>query len=87
MKAVSVTPVGMKPARCRRDDGGRQFSDPPAAVPVDRIAILRPGIASRVALRLWIAGPGARPTGFGSGQFRHYQPVDGTPRDGWVYSL
>ena len=53
----------MKPARCRRDEGGRQFSDPPAAVPVDRIATRRPGIASRVALRLLIAGSGARLTG------------------------
>ena len=63
MREVTVIPFGKKPAACRRDEGGRQFSDPPVVVPVVRIATRRPGIRSRVALRWLIAGSGVRPTG------------------------
>ena len=41
----------------RRDEGGRQLSDPPAAATVNPIATRRLGIVRRVALRLLNAGP------------------------------
>ena len=45
----SVIPFRKTPARCRRVEFGGGFSDPPAAVRVDRITTFRHGIASQAA--------------------------------------
>ena len=82
MTIWSVTPVGQKPARCQMGESDGDPSDPPAAVSADRIATRHTGTASRAALRLLIAGSGARSTGPGSEQFRRIWPVDSTSRDG-----
>ena len=87
IEVVSVTHVRMKPASCRRDDGVREPSDPPATVNVDRIATLRPGIASRDAhLRLGHVDR-SRPLGRDFQQLPQSRPFDSTSRDRKPFSL
>ena len=50
-------PIPNAPERCQICEGNAGPSDPPAAVPVDRIATSRTGIGSQDATRLWIVDP------------------------------
>ena len=87
MDVVSVTHVRIKPARCRWDDGLREFSYPPAAVNVDGIATLRPGITSRVAYLRLEHIDRSRPLGRDFQQLPQSRPFDGTSRVRKPFSL